>query len=121
MNRVFAITKNITGIDENMISVSFPLTVKVRRISPVDETALDERLSNTIESIIEGEARIALATNTIDNVYYHTYRFIKEIYEMINMKLDLIDYYIVDIQIGKISDEANYINNIESYHNNKLI
>ncbi len=104
-----------------MISISFPLTVKVRRISPINETTLDERLLNTIESIIEGETRIALATNTIDNIYFHTYRFVKEIYEMVNMKLDMIDYYIVDIQIGKISDEANYGNNIENYFNNKTV
>lgn len=122
MNRIFTFTKNISGIDENMIGVSFPLTVKLRRIESVNEVIMDDRIKATLDSVIEANTRIVLSSNSIDNIYFHTYKFVKEIYEQIGFDLEYsnLDYYIVDIQIGKISDDANYGNNIESYFKNSV-
>ena len=79
-----------------------------------------------ISDIIEGVVREELIQRNFDGILYHTFEFLKDIYDNINANFKIsgvlkpLGYYVVDLYIGdeKITDEANYILNMNKYFEN---
>ena len=119
MNKIF-IFKNIhTGLNYDMITVNIPLTVKICSFNP-NQNEMNDNMHSIIENIIEGAVREELAQRNLDGILYHTFDFLKDIWHKLNVNLEEYKYYIVDIYIGDetITDDANYIFNMNKYFEN---
>ena len=125
MNKIFTFKKIHTGLNYDMITVNFPLTVKICSINP-NQNAMDLATHSLISDIIEGVVREELIQRNFDGILYHTFEFLKDIYDNINANFKIsgvlkpLGYYVVDLYIGdeKITDEANYILNMNKYFEN---
>lgn len=125
MNKIFTFKKIHTGLNYDMITVNFPLTVKICSINP-NQNEMDLATHSLISDIIEGVVREELIQRNFDGILYHTFEFLKDIYDNINANFKIsgvlkpLGYYVVDLYIGdeKITDEANYILNMNKYFEN---
>ena len=125
MNKIFTFKKIHTGLNYDMITVNFPLTVKICSINP-NQNEMDLATHSLISDIIEGVVREELIQRNFDGILYHTFEFLKDIYDNINANFKIsgvlkpLGYYVVDLYIGddKITDDANYILNMNKYFEN---
>lgn len=125
MNKIFTFKKIHTGLNYDMITVNLPLTVKICSINP-NQNEMDLTTHSLISDIIEGVVREELIQRNFDGICYHTFDFLKDIYDNINANFKISEvlksfgYYIVDIYIGDetITDDANYILNMNKYFEN---
>ena len=119
MKRIFKFKKTYSGLNYDMISVNLPLVIKICSINH-GKDKMDIETHETISNIIEGIVREELIQKDFNGIYYYTFEFLKDIYESLNESLKSIGYYVVDIYVGdeKITDEANYIENINKYFEN---
>ena len=119
MNKIFTFKKTYTGLNYDMITVNLPLTVKICSINP-NQNEMDLPTHLLISDIIEWAVREELAQRNLDGILYHTFDFLKDIWYKLNVNLEEYKYYVVDIYIGneKITDEANYILNMNKYFEN---
>jgi len=119
MNKIFTFKKIYTGLNYDMITVNLPLTVKICSINP-NQNEMDLPTHLLISDIIEGAVREELAQRNLDGILYHTFDFLKDIWHKLNVNLEEYKYYVVDIYIGNetITDEANYILNMNKYFEN---
>jgi len=119
MNKIFTFKKIYTGLNYDMITVNLPLTVKICSINP-NQNEMDLPTHLLISDIIEGAFREELAQRNLDGILYHTFDFLKDIWHKLNVNLEEYKYYVVDIYIGNetITDEANYILNMNKYFEN---
>jgi len=119
MNKIFTFKKTYTGLNYDMITVNLPLTVKICSIYP-NQNEMDLATHSLISNIIEGVVREELIQRDFDGILYHTFDFLKDIWHKLNVNLEEYKYYVVDIYIGdeKITDDANYINNVNKYFEN---
>jgi len=128
MNKIFTFKKIYTGLNYEMIHVNIPLTVKISSQYP-NANEMNEGIYSTIENIIEGVIREELIQRDFCGICYHTFEFLKDIYDNINETFNISEilkpfkYYVVDIYIGdeKITDEANYITNMNKYFENTKV
>jgi len=119
MNKIF-IFKNIhTGLNYDMITVNVPLTVKICSFNP-NQNEMNDHMYSIIENIIEEAVREELIQRDFNGIYYHTFDFLKDIWHKLNVNLEEYKYYVVDIYIGDetITDDANYILNMNKYFEN---
>ena len=121
MNKIFTFKKIHTGLNYDMITVNLPLTVKICSINP-NQNEMDLATHSLISDIIEGVVREELVQRNFDGILYHTFDFLKDIWHKLNVNLEEYKYYVVDIYIGdeKITDDANYILNMNKYFENKI-
>ena len=119
MNKIFIFKKTYTGLNYDMITVNIPLTVKICSIYP-NQNEMDLATHSLISDIIEGVVREELIQQNLDGIYYHTFDFLKDIWHKLNVNLEEYKYYVVDIYIGNetITDDANYILNMNKYFEN---
>lgn len=119
MNKIFTFKKIYTGLNYDIITVNIPLTVKICSINP-NQNEMDLPTHLLISDIIEGAVREELAQRNLDGILYHTFDFLKDIWHKLNVNLEEYKYYVVDIYIGNetITDEANYILNMNKYFEN---
>lgn len=119
MNKIFTFKKTYIGLNYDMITVNIPLTVKICSIYP-NQNEIDLATHSLISNIIEGVVREELIQRDFDGILYHTFDFLKDIWHKLNVNLEEYKYYVVDIYIGdeKITDDANYINNVNKYFEN---
>ena len=119
MNKIFTFKKTYTGLNYDMITVNLPLTVKICSINP-NQNEMDLATHLLISDIIEGAVREELIQRNFDGILYHTFDFLKDIWHKLNVNLEEYKYYVVDIYIGdeKITDDANYILNMNKYFEN---
>jgi hypothetical protein len=125
MNKIFTFKKIHTGLNYDMITVNLPLTVKICSINP-NQNEMDLATHSLISDIIEGVVREELVQRNFDGILYHTFEFLKDICDNINANLKIsevlkpLGYYVVDLYIGddKITDDANYILNMNKYFEN---
>ena len=125
MNKIFTFKNIYTGLNYDMITVNLPLTVKICSINP-NQNEMDLATHSLISDIIEGVVREELIQRNFDGILYHTFEFLKDIYDNINANFKIsgvlkpLGYYVVDIYIGdeKITDDANYILNMNKYFEN---
>jgi hypothetical protein len=119
MNKIFIFKKTYIGLNYDMITVNIPLTVKICSIYP-NQNEIDLATHSLISNIIEGVVREELIQRDFDGILYHTFDFLKDIWHKLNVNLEEYKYYVVDIYIGdeKITDDANYINNVNKYFEN---
>lgn len=114
MNKIFTFKKTYMGLNYDMITVNLPLTVKICSINP-NQNEMDLATHSLISDIIEGVVREELVQRNLDGIHYHTFDFLKDMYDNINDNFNIsevlkpLGYYVVDIYIGneKITDEAN--------------
>lgn len=120
MKKIFKFEKTYTCLDDQSLTVYIPLTIK---ICPKDDNIknIDEQMKLTIENIIEHAVRYNVRYVTIDEIYYKTFRLLQSIYIDLLDELCIFGFDMVDIYIGdnEISDDANYIMNINKYFENK--
>ena len=119
MNKFFTFKKTYTGLNYDMITVNLPLTVKICSIDP-NQNEMDLATHLFISDIIEGAVREELVQRNFDGILYHTFDFLKDIWNKLNVNLEEYKYYVVDIYIGDetITDDANYILNMNKYFEN---
>lgn len=125
MNKIFTFKKTYMGLNYDMITVNLPLTVKICSINP-NQNEIDLATHSLISDIIEGVVREELVQRNFDGILYHTFEFLKDIYDNINANFKIsgmlkpLGYYVVDLYIGdeKITDEANYMYNVNKYFEN---
>lgn len=119
MNKIFTFKKTYTGLNYDIITVNIPLTVKICSIIP-NQNEMDLTTHLLISDIIEGAVREELIQRNFDGILYHTFDFLKDIWHKLNVNLEEYKYYVVDIYIGdeKITDDANYILNMNKYFEN---
>jgi len=119
MNKIFTFKKTYTGLNYDIITVNFPLTVKICSINP-NQNEMNDNIHSIIENIIEGAVREELIQRNFEGILYHTFDFLKDIWHKLNVNLEEYKYYVVDIYIGdeKITDDANYILNMNKYFEN---
>ena len=125
MNKIFTFKKIYTGLNYDMITVNLPLTVKICSINP-NQNEMDLATHSLISDIIEGVVREELVQRNLDGICYHTFEFLKDICDNINANFNIsgvlkpLGYYVVDLYIGdeKITDDANYILNMNKYFEN---
>jgi len=119
MNKIFTFKKTYTGLNYDMITVNLPLTVKICSINP-NQNEMDLPTHLLISDIIEGAIREELAQRNFEGILYHTFDFLKDIWHKLNVNLAEYKYYVVDIYIGDetITDDANYISNMNKYFEN---
>jgi hypothetical protein len=119
MNKIFTFKKIYTGLNYDMITVNLPLTVKICSINP-NQNEIDLATHLLISDIIEEAVREELVQRNLDGILYHTFDFLKDIWHKLNVNLEEYKYYVVDIYIGNetITDEANYILNMNKYFEN---
>ena len=121
MNKIFIFKKTYTGLNYDRITVNIPLTVKICSIYP-NQNKMNDNEHSIIETIIEEAVKEELIQRNLDGIYYHTFDFLKDIWNKLNTNLEEYKYYVVDIYIGdeKITDDANYILNMNKYFENKI-
>ena len=125
MNKIFTFKKIHTGMNYEMIPVNVPLTVKICSNNP-DQNTMAGEIRSIIEMIIEGAVREGLIQRDFNGIYYHTFEFLKDICDNINNNFSIsgtlkpLRYYVVDLYIGdkNITDDANYILNMNKYFEN---
>ena len=125
MNKIFTFKNTYTGLNYDMITVNLPLTVKICSINP-NQNEMDLATHSLISDIIEGVVREELIQRNFDGICYHTFEFLKDIYDNINANFNIsgvlkpLGYYVVDLYIGddKITDDTNYILNMNKYFEN---
>ena len=125
MNKIFTFKKTYMGLNYDMITVNLPFTVKICSINP-NQNEMDLVTHSLISDIIEGVVREELVQRNFDGILYHTFEFLKDIYDNINANFKIsgvlkpLGYYVVDLYIGdeKITDDANYILNMNKYFEN---
>ena len=98
MNEIFTIKKTYTCIDEDMIPVYLPFTVKVS-ISNLSDKEKNE-LIPTIENMVEYSIRLNTCQINFENICRYTFRFIKDIYNSLRDDLILINCDVIDIYVG---------------------
>lgn len=119
MNKIFTFKKTYTGLNYDMITVNIPLTVKICSIYP-NQNEMDINMHSIIENMIEEAVREELVQRDFEGILYHTFDFLKDIWHKLNVNLEEYKYYVVDIYIGNetITDDANYILNMNKYFEN---
>ena len=119
MNKFFTFKKTYTGLNYDMIIVNIPLTVKICSIYP-NQNEMDINMHSIIENMIEEAVREELIQRNFEGILYHTFDFLKDIWHKLNVNLEEYKYYVVDIYIGDetITDDANYILNMNKYFEN---
>jgi len=119
MNKIFIFKKTYSGLNYDIITVNIPLTVKICSFYP-NQNEMDDNKHSIIENLIEETVKEELFQRNIDGIYYHTFDFLKDIWHKLNVNLEEYKYYIVDLYIGDevITDDANYISNINKYFEN---
>lgn len=119
MNKIFTFKKTYTGLNYDMITVNVPLTVKICSFNP-NQNEMNDHMYSIIENIIEEAVREELIQRDFNGIYYHTFDFLKDIWHKLNVNLEEYKYYVVDIYIGDetITDDANYILNMNKYFEN---
>lgn len=119
MNKIFTFKKTYTGLNYDIITVNIPLTVKICSIYP-NQNEMDINMHSIIENMIEEAVREELVQRDFEGILYHTFDFLKDIWHKLNVNLEEYKYYVVDIYIGDetITDDANYILNMNKYFEN---
>lgn len=121
MKKIFKFEKTYSCLDDQSLGVHIPLTIK---ICPKDDTIedIEGQIKLTIENIIEHSVRYNVRYVTIDQIYYQPFRLLQDIYIDLRNELSLFGFDMVDIYIGdkEISDDANYVRNINKYFENKI-
>jgi len=119
MNKIFIFKKTYSGLNYDIVTVNIPLTVKICSFYP-NQNEMDDNKHSIIENLIEETVKEELFQRNIDGIYYHTFDFLKDIWHKLNVNLEEYKYYIVDLYIGDevITDDANYISNINKYFEN---
>lgn len=119
MNKIFIFKKTYTGLNYDMITVNIPLTIKICSIYP-NQNEMDINMHSIIENMIEEAVREELIQRDFEGILYHTFDFLKDIWHKLNVNLEEYKYYVVDIYIGDetITDNANYILNMNKYFEN---
>ena len=121
MNKIFTFKKTYIGLNYDMITINLPLTVKICSIYP-NQNEMDLTTHSLISDIIEEVVREELIQRNFEGILYHTFDFLEDIWHKLNVNLEEYKYYVVDIYIGdeKITDDANYILNMNKYFENKI-
>ena len=121
MNKIFIFKNIYNGLNYDMITVNIPLTVKICSIYP-NQNEMDSATHLLISDIIKSVFREELIQRDFEGILYHTFDFLKDIWHKLNVNLEEYKYYVVDIYIGdeKITDDANYILNMNKYFENKI-
>ena len=127
MNKIFTFKKTYIGLNYDMITINLPLTVKICSIYP-NQNEMDLTTHSLISDIIEEVVREELIQRNFEGILYHTFDFLKDICDNINANFNIsgvlkpLGYYVVDLYIGdeKITDDANYILNMNKYFENKI-
>ena len=119
MNKIFTFKKTYTGLNYDIITVNIPLTVKICSIYP-NQNEMDINMHSIIENMIEEAVKEELIQRDFEGILYHTFDFLKDIWHKLNVNLEEYKYYVVDIYIGDetITDDANYILNMNKYFEN---
>ena len=119
MNKIFTFKKTYTGLNYDIITVNIPLTIKICSIYP-NQNEMDINMHSIIENMIEEAVREELVQRDFEGILYHTFDFLKDIWHKLNVNLEEYKYYVVDIYIGDetITDDANYILNMNKYFEN---
>ena len=119
MNKIFIFKKTYSGLNYDIVTVNIPLTVKICSFYP-NQNEMDDNKHSIIENLIEETVKEELFQRNIDGIYYHTFDFLKDIWHKLNVNLEEYKYYVVDIYIGDetITDDANYILNMNKYFEN---
>lgn len=119
MNKIFIFKKTYSGLNYDIVTVNIPLTVKICSFYP-NQNEMDDNKHSIIENLIEETVKEELFQRNIDGIYYHTFSFLKDIWSKLNVNLEEYKYYVVDLYIGDevITDDANYISNINKYFEN---
>lgn len=119
MNKIFIFKKTYSGLNCDIVTVNIPLTVKICSFYP-NQNEMDDNKHSIIENLIEETVKEELFQRNFDGIYYHTFSFLKDIWSKLNVNLEEYKYYVVDLYIGDevITDDANYISNINKYFEN---
>lgn len=121
MKKIFKLEKTYACLDDSLIPIYIPLTVKICPKDKNDVNEIDGQLLLTIENIIEHGVRYTVRYMSIDELIYNRFKFLRDLYCTIQPELNGFFFDVVDVYIGdkEISDDANYINNINKYFENK--
>jgi len=122
MRKIFKIEKTYSCFDDNMISIYIPLTVKFCSLDKNEViNEINDQLLLTIENIIEHGVRYTVRYMSIDELIYNRFKFLRDLYSTIQPEMKGFFFDVVDVYIGdkEISDDANYIKNINKYFENK--
>lgn len=122
MRKIFKIEKIYSCFDDNMISIYIPLTVKFCSLDKNEViNEINDQLLLTIENIIEHGVRYTARYMSIDELIYNRFKFLRDLYSTIQPEMHGFFFDVVDVYIGdkEISDDANYIKNINKYFENK--
>lgn len=119
MNKIFTFKKTYTGLNYDIITVNIPLTVKICSIYH-NQNEMNINMHSIIKNMIEEVVKEELIQRDFEGILYHTFDFLKDIWHKLNVNLEEYKYYVVDIYIGDetITDDANYILNMNKYFEN---